>query len=95
MAQASFFGFGAVPQLELELHGVPDRKPRRVEMLEGPALMLPVFSGTEKVSGRVKVVLPPGKGLEHLGLKVELKGVIGEWMFTVYYALLGTGAVLR
>jgi hypothetical protein len=48
-------------------------------MLEGPPLMLPVFTGKEKVSGRVTVHVPPGKKMEHLGIKVELKGIVGTW----------------
>ena len=81
--QMTCIGFGtevvcSVPHLELTLHGAADRKAKRVEMLEGPAMMLPIYGGNEKVSGRVDVVVPGGKRMEHLGVKVELKGVIGE-----------------
>ncbi len=77
LAQASFFGFGAVPHIDIELFGLEDRKSKKVEMLEGPPQMMPVFGGKERVAGRVHVVVPGGKAMEHLGIKVELKGIIG------------------
>lgn len=78
MAQASFFGFGAVPRIEVELYELEGRKTKKVEMLEGPPQMMPVFGGKERVAGRVHVIVPDGKKMEHLGIKVELKGIIGS-----------------
>jgi len=37
-----------------------------------------VFSAGEKVSGQCNVTVPTGKKVEHLGVKVELKGLVGE-----------------
>ncbi len=55
-----------------------DRKMKKVEMVDGPPQHLYIFEGREPVRGRVRVTLPPGKKLEHLGVKVELKGTIGR-----------------
>ena len=73
----SFFGFGSAPKLELELSEVSERKMKKVEMVDGPPQHLYIFEGREPVRGRVRVTLPAGKKLEHLGIKVELKGTIG------------------
>ena len=37
-----------------------------------------LFLGQEIVSGTVEVVLPPGKNVDHLGIKIEMIGQIGE-----------------
>lgn len=35
-----------------------------------------VFGGTETVSGSVEISVPTGKKLEHLGIKIEMIGLI-------------------
>jgi hypothetical protein len=42
-----------------------------------------LFLGHEIVSGTVEVVLPPGKNVDHLGIKIEMIGQIGEFLFRV------------
>ncbi len=74
----SFFGFGASPKVELELSDTADRRMKKVDMVDGPAQHLHIFDGKEVIRGRVTVTVPPGKKLEHLGVKVELKGTIGK-----------------
>jgi Vacuolar protein sorting-associated protein 26 len=37
-----------------------------------------LFLGQEAVSGVVEVVLPPGRTIDHLGIKIEMIGQIGE-----------------
>ena len=37
-----------------------------------------LFLGQESVSGTVEVVLPHGKMIDHLGIKIEMIGQIGE-----------------
>lgn len=37
-----------------------------------------LFLGQEAVSGTVEVVLPPGRTIDHLGIKIEMIGQIGE-----------------
>lgn len=53
------------------------RKLRTVEMVDGPPQHLHVYQGREAIRGRVRVVVPAGKKLEHIGIKVELKGIVG------------------
>ena len=47
-------------------------QPKNVEML--------LFAGYETVSGTVEIVLPPGRTIDHLGIKIEMIGQIGEDM---------------
>jgi vacuolar protein sorting-associated protein 26 len=43
---------------------------------EGGDKKLPVFMGPEDIHGVVAIQTPPGKSIEHLGIKVELIGII-------------------
>ena len=36
-----------------------------------------LFVGQETVSGTVEIVLPPGRAVDHLGIKIEMIGQIG------------------
>lgn len=44
----------------------------------GPPPAFHIYSSGEDIVGEARVVVPPGKKLEHVGIRVELKGVIGE-----------------
>ena len=52
-------------------------QPKNEEML--------LFAGYETVSGTVEIVLPPGRTIDHLGIKIEMIGQIGEDMLTTVY----------
>ncbi len=36
-----------------------------------------IYSGTESVSGSVDILVPPGKKIDHMGIKIEMIGHIG------------------
>jgi hypothetical protein len=36
-----------------------------------------IFAGQESVSGSIEIMVPQGKKIEHLGVKVEMIGQIG------------------
>lgn len=46
-----------------------------------------LFLGQEAVSGIVEVVLPPGRTIDHLGIKIEMIGQIGESSRFTYFFL--------
>lgn len=53
------------------------RPTRRVETMDGTSTEdLVIFAGGENVTGYVDVVVPQGKKLEHIGIKLELLGNI-------------------
>lgn len=42
------------------------------------SISVPVYNGNESVSGKVDLIVPSGKKFEHLGIKIEMIGHIGE-----------------
>ena len=78
---ASFFGLGG-PAAKVEIALDSDgggRKTIEVESGgdESAKQELLIYSGGDKVSGTVKVIVPSGQKLEHLGIKVEVVGTVG------------------
>lgn len=43
-------------------------------------MTLPVYEGTEIVSGKVDISIPSGKKVDHLGIKIEMLGFVGKKM---------------
>ena len=76
---ASSFGLGGpAAKVEIALDNDGDRKSIEVES-EDAKQELMIYSGNDKVSGTVKVIIPSGKKLEHLGIKVEVIGTVGTY----------------
>ena len=73
----SIFGFGPSAKVEIELAGQDDRSLITVDTEEKKE-ELPIYSGDDVVSGTVRVIVPSGKKLEHVGIKIELIGAIGK-----------------
>jgi len=75
----SFFGFAAPANVDIGLSNTSTRRYR-----DGLALGsgLPqrhyIYCAGDDIVGDVKVGVVGGKRLEHLGVKIELKGVVGE-----------------
>ena len=75
---ASFFGLGGpAAKVEITLDNSDGRKSIEVSSEEAQQELM-IYSGSDKVSGTVKVIIPSGKKLEHLGIKVEVIGTIGR-----------------
>lgn len=72
----SLFGFGANAKVNISLTGYDARAKKEVKGGKDGAMVLPIYEGHEGVSGAVEILLPPGKKLEHLGIKIELIGTI-------------------
>ena len=74
----SIFGFGASASVEIVFDGTEKRPKKTVKSgAEGTAdSSFEIYQGHEPVSGTCKVVVPPGKKLEHLGIKIEMIGQI-------------------
>lgn len=70
----SFFGFGTTAKIDVQFRD--QEKMHMVSAREGGGKRaeLPLFMGLDDVAGTVFVKLPPGKKLEHQGIKVELVG---------------------
>jgi hypothetical protein len=79
--QQALFGsaFSTPVNVEVSFTNVGDRKYRDVlAAASGLPHRVYIFSDGDDVCGDVKVGVGGGKRLDHVGVKVELKGVIGE-----------------
>jgi vacuolar protein sorting-associated protein 26 len=77
---ASLFGFGPSAKVEIELAGTADGEKRKTIKVDGGAdntkMELPIFTHGESIEGTVRVVLPPGKKMDHIGIRLEIIGII-------------------
>lgn len=89
--QALFGAFsGPSISLDVVLTNVDGRLNTRVEGEAAPAggagagavaaapAGMYVYSNGENVEGEARIIVPAGKKLEHVGIRAELKGVVGE-----------------
>jgi hypothetical protein len=77
---ASLFGFGGPSaKVEIELDNAEGlQKTIEIESSENETKEERIiYSGADTIKGKVKVIIPSGKKLEHIGIKVELVGTIG------------------
>lgn len=71
---------GAVANIDIAFDGVKDRLKKEVPSSDkdSPTQSLPVYEGSEVVSGKVEITIPSGKKVEHLGIKIEMLGFVGK-----------------
>lgn len=73
----SLFGFGSNPSVTVEVTGEGSRPRTSVKSRgTGAEKDFAVFAGDSPISGRVVVSVPPGKKLDHNGIRVELVGQV-------------------
>jgi vacuolar protein sorting-associated protein 26 len=73
---SSFFGMGTPCLIDVKLSQAEERKPATIKIRNGGSYKAPVFMDGEDVKGQVFINLKQGKKLDHLGIRVELVGVI-------------------
>lgn len=71
------FSFTTNPTITINLNGQEGRLRRTIRVQGGDPIDLPVYSGNENVSGVVDISLPPGKKIEHQGIRIEMIGQTG------------------
>lgn len=74
--QSSLFGMGTPCQIEVKLQKVEGRKSATMKDRNGSSYKAPVFMDGEDVKGKVFVNLSNKKKLDHMGIRVELVGII-------------------
>ena len=75
----SLFGssFAAPATINVDLLGVAGR-PHETIVCDGqPPRSAQVYCSGEDISGDVKIAVQPGKKIEHIGIKAEIKGIAG------------------
>ena len=69
--------FAPKPTIVISFNGEKNRNSKLVRAHGQNPQEHVIFAGQEPVSGTVEVIVPPGKKIDHLGVKIELIGVIG------------------
>jgi len=72
----SFFGFGTSCEIRIEFKNQSDIKKVAMKNDNGELEDLFMFIGNEDISGTVFVEVPKGKKIEHIGIKIEMIGLI-------------------
>mmetsp|Transcript_105231 Transcript_105231/g.226912 ORF Transcript_105231/g.226912 Transcript_105231/m.226912 type:complete len:304 (-) Transcript_105231:154-1065(-) len=71
------FRFGSGPSINISFNDSDDRLKKEVKLPGSDTTEeLLIYEGQESVSGNVAVVVPGGKKVDHLGIKIEMIGLI-------------------
>ncbi|CAM9329162.1 unnamed protein product [Heterosigma akashiwo] len=71
-----FLGIGPKARVEISFDGATNRPKEILDATRPGEEPLCIFRGNEVVSGVAEIIVPPGKRMEHQGIKVELIGQI-------------------
>lgn len=71
------FSFTTNPTVNIVFNDQESRLKKTFKVQGSEPVELVVFSGFESVSGVIDITLPPGKKIEHQGIRVEMVGQTG------------------
>jgi vacuolar protein sorting-associated protein 26 len=72
------FGFGPSATIDVQFDGSDKRLKKQLKREGGEVDSFEIYQGHEAVSGVCKVIVAPGKKVEHIGIKIEMIGQIGD-----------------
>lgn len=72
------FSFTTNPIISIKFDGQDSRPKKTFKVPGGEPIELPIYSGQENISGAIDISVPPGKKIEHQGIRVEMIGQTGE-----------------
>ena len=72
------FGFGPSATIDVQFDGSDSRLKKQLKREGGEVDSFEIYQGHEAVSGVCKVIVAPGKKVEHIGIKIEMIGQIGK-----------------
>lgn len=79
------FRFTTNPTINIAFNGQTTRPSKKVRIPGGEPEEMLIYAGQEPVSGTVDIVMPSGKKIDHLGIKIEMIGHIGMWLNRMIY----------
>lgn len=79
--------FSTNPTISINFNGQDKRQKKLVKVQGQEPVELPVYYGQEMVSGVVDIAVPPGKKIEHQGVRIEMIGQTGK-QFPLFITLL-------
>jgi len=68
--------FGSKTEPQIIFHNEESRLKKSFRQANGDRTEFCIFEGTEPVSGNINILLPDGKRIEHIGIRIELIGQI-------------------
>jgi vacuolar protein sorting-associated protein 26 len=74
----SLFGFTTNPIITVNFDAQTTIETKKAKVAGQSTEDIVVYSGQESISGVVEISVPLGKKIEHLGIKIEMVGQIGE-----------------
>ena len=88
-----FASFTSSPTINISFTGQETRAKKAFKAPNAAEIAseLLLYNGNEAVSGKVDIVVPPGKKYEHLGIKVEMIRVIGKFLQDMNHSKLTIG----
>ena len=79
----SMFGFGPSATIDVQFDGSDKRLKKQLKREGGEVDSFEIYQGHEAVSGVCRVIVAPGKKVEHIGIKIEMIGQIGKIHFPI------------
>ena len=70
--------FSTNPTISINFRGQDTRQKKLVKVQGQEPVELPVYTGQELVAGVVDISVPPGKKIEHQGIRIEMIGQTGK-----------------
>lgn len=72
------FSFTTNPTISISLDGQQSRMRKTIKVQGGDPIELPIYGGQENICGSVDISMPPGKKIEHQGVRIEMIGQTGS-----------------
>ena len=70
------FSFTVTPTINITFDDEEARPKQVIKVKNQDSEEMPVYNGNDNIAGKIQILVPPGKKLEHIGIKVELLGLI-------------------
>lgn len=72
------FSFTTNPTITITFDNQEARAKKSFKLSDKETLDIPIYNGQENISGVVDVIVPPGKKIEHQGIRIEMIGQTGK-----------------
>ncbi len=71
------FRFSTNPTINISFNGQGNRESKKVRIQGAEPEEQLIYAGQEPVSGTIDILVPSGKKIDHIGVKIEMIGHIG------------------
>jgi vacuolar protein sorting-associated protein 26 len=72
------FSFTTNPTIHINFDGDANRPRKSMKVPGQDPVELPLYTGQENVAGVIDISVPPGKKIEHQGIRIEMIGQTGK-----------------